>query len=442
MEEQFLRRLGTYAKDLCSAVYITGREADEAFRNSGPSESLRKQLTYYLDREFQRVTFNVEERSRSAQFYGSQGCIIHPPDVLPRRVLFTPVPVKTALAPASSLAWPMGDAFPSTAVPTGINHARVREAIDLAFADPAALTAAVVVLHKGQLVGERYMRGIGIDTQLESWSMGKSLAATLLAVLIRDGVYSLEQPAPIPEWSSAGDPRSAIRIMDLLRMSSGLRFSSSDDPDCISGLVFPDHELVYTGDINVFNFAASVPAEFAPNTVGRYRNCDPLLIGSLIKSAVMAGGEEYLSFPQRALFDRIGIRRQVIETDAWGNMILTGFDYGTARNWARLGLLYAQDGVWQGERILPEGWTKFVSTPAPAWPAPIYGGQFWLNGTRNFPIPDTAYYMAGAGGQYTFIIPSHDLVVVRMGHTAGTPKHGAPLAQMLTKLMQEVPANQ
>ena len=98
-------------------------------------------------------------------------------------------------------------------------------------------------------------------------------------------------------------------------------------------------------------------------------------------------GEEYLTLPQRQLFDRIGIRRQVLETDPYGNFLLTGYDYGTARNWARIGLLYLQDGVWQGERILPEGWTKFVSTLAPAWKRPVYGGFFWINGDGDWNLP-------------------------------------------------------
>jgi CubicO group peptidase (beta-lactamase class C family) len=130
-------------------------------------------------------------------------------------------------------------------------------------------------------------------------------------------------------------------------------------------------------------------------------------------------GESFLTWPQRALFDRIGIRRQVLETDPYGNFLITGYDYGTARNWARIGLLYLQDGMWQGTRILPEGWATFVSTPAPAWKRPEYGGFFWLNriGTWNLP-PDT-YFAAGAGGQNTWIVPSQDLVIVRMGHMRG-----------------------
>ena len=127
-------------------------------------------------------------------------------------------------------------------------------------------------------------------------------------------------------------------------------------------------------------------------------------------------GEDYLSWPQRTLFDRIGVRRQILETDLYGNFILSGFDYGTARNWARLGLLYLQDGLFAGQRLLPESWSRFVSTPALAWEQPVYGGQFWLNRTGEWALPNDAYIMYGYGQQRVFIVPSEELVIVRMDH--------------------------
>jgi CubicO group peptidase (beta-lactamase class C family) len=334
----------------------------------------------------------------------------------------------------------MGDAPPKTPPPSGIDRARVEKALDLAFADPEGLTAAVVIVHKGQIVGERYMPGITKDTQLESWSMGKSLTATLFALLVKDGVYKIDDPAPVPDWRVPGDPRGTIRIVDLLHMSSGLRFIAGQDPDYSIDKGYPDHTLVYTGAIDVFRHSLTRPLQFPPNTEGRYRNSDPLIVGWLVKQAVTKRGQEYLTFPQRALFDRIGIRRQVLETDPYGNFVMTGFDYGTARNWARLGLLYLQDGMWQGERVLPEGWSTFVSTPAPAWKQPVYGGLFWVNGDGAWNIPKTAYMANGAGGQRTFVIPSHDLVVVRMGHFRGDRAGMKALNLALAELMKGTPA--
>ena len=128
-----------------------------------------------------------------------------------------------------------------------------------------------------------------------------------------------------------------------------------------------------------------------------------------------------------------------METDPYGNFVLTGYDYGTARNWARLGMLYLGDGVWNGERLLPEGFVDFVSSPAPAWGEPVYGGLFWLNSTGSLPIPRSAYYMSGGGGQSTIVIPTHDMVVVRLGHFRGGGAGGRILNQALSKLMEAVP---
>ena len=429
--------LAGYAKVLCSAVFVSGREPAEAFKNSGYfllEDDQRVGVTYVVDREQKLVRMTKGALTRTAKLYGDQGCIIH--QQKHDGIYFTPVPVKTRLPDAASQPWPMGDAPSKGPASTGIDRARVEKALDLAFADPDGLTAAVVVVHKGQIVGERYMPGVTKDTQLESWSMGKSMTATLFALLVKDGVYAINDPAPVPDWRAPGDPRGAIRIVDLLHMSSGLRFIAGQDPDYTVDKGYPDHTLVYTGAIDVFTHSLTRPLQFAPNTEGRYRNSDPLIVGWLVKQAVTKRGEEYLTFPQRALFDRIGIRRQMLETDPYGNFVMTGFDYGTARNWARLGLLYLQDGMWQGQRILPEGWSTFVSTPAPAWKQPVYGGLFWVNGDGAWNIPKTAYMANGAGGQRTFVIPTHDLVVVRMGHYRGDRAGMKALNLALAELMR------
>jgi CubicO group peptidase (beta-lactamase class C family) len=259
---------------------------------------------------------------------------------------------------------------------------------------------------------------------------------------MQDGLVKirLDDPAPVREWRERpNDPRARIRVRDLLQMSSGLHFVASQDPDYTPALGYPDHMYIYTGAIDVFRHSVTRPLQFQPGTKGRYRNSDPLIIGYLVRQAVEARGGNYLTFPQRALFDRIGIRRQVLETDPYGNFLLTGYDYGTARNWGRLGLLYLQDGVWRGERLLPEGWAKFVSTPAPAWDEPEYGGLFWINGTGDWNLPRDAYYMAGAGGQYTFVVPSHELVVVRLGHFRGSRAGGRTLNAALAELMKAIP---
>jgi CubicO group peptidase (beta-lactamase class C family) len=433
--------LAGYAKVLCSAVFVSGRDEREAARNSGyflMPPGLEDKPAWTVDREHKTVRMTLDGITREAKYYGDQGCIIHQQDN--PRIFFTPVPVKTTLPDAALQPWPMGDAASREPPPPEIDRGKLDAAVDAAFADPAALTAGFIVVHKGRIIAERYMPGITKDTQLESWSMGKSITATLFALLVGDKTYSLEQPAPVPAWRAPDDPRSRIRNIDLLHMSSGLRFIATQDPDYTPDKGYPDHFYIYTGAVDAFEYSMNKPLQFAVNTVGRYRNCDPLTIGYLVKQAVTRRGEQYLTWPQRRLFDRIGIRRQVLETDPYGNFLLTGYDYGTPRNWARLGLLYLQDGMWQGQRILPEGWTTFVRTPAPAWKEPVYGGLFWINGDGGWNIPRDAYLMAGAGGQNTFIIPSHQLVVVRMGHFRGAAAGRKTLNEAFTHLMAAVPA--
>lgn len=436
-----------YAKAMCSAVFITGLDIDVAIENvgffTGPYASRAKVSRPVVDRVTKQVSVSIPNGpTLVARYYGSQGCITLPPGH--DDVLFTPAALSSALPDPNTQAWPMGDVLPGGAPPGNVDMSKVQQAVDTAFAPAEAYTSAFVVTYKGRLIAERYMSGTGPTTRLESWSTGKSVVASLMGVLIQQGVYQLDQPAPIPEWQTAGDPRQQIRISDLMRMSSGLRIKAPDDPDFDPNGTYPDHKYFYTGRIDAFHYAATRPQQWPPNTVGRYRNTDPVLASYLIRLAAEKRGEAYLSFPQRHLFDKIGIRTMVMETDPYGNLLSQGYDYMSARDWARLGTLYLQDGVWNGERILPAGFVRFVSTVAPAWAAdvrPIYGAFFWLNGTGAFPLPTTAYYMLGAGGQFVFIDPSHDLVVVRIGYSKGEPNVYSGLYPALQLLMQAIPTS-
>jgi CubicO group peptidase (beta-lactamase class C family) len=434
-----------YAKIMCSAVFITGLDPKFAAENvgyfTGPYAGRAKMGKPVIDRDKQTVQITLPSGvTRIAKFFGSQGCVTLP--LGKSTVNFTPVTVKSTLPTASAQRWPIGDVLPDEPLPVEIDAAKLAQAVHAAFEPAEAMTAAFVVTWRGRLVAERYGEGVSAQTSLEGWSMGKSLTAALFGILVRQGIYSLQQPAPIPEWQAPGDPRQAIRIADLFHMSSGLRIKAPQDPDYDPAGPYPDHLYLYTGSVDSFRYAATRPLQWPPNTIGRYHNTDPVLINYLIRLAVEKRGEEYLSFPQRALFDKLGIRTMVVETDPFGNFLAQGYELGSGRDWARLGNLYLQDGVWNGERILPEGYVKFVSTVAPAWEAdkrPIYGAFFWINGDGTFPVPTDAYYMAGAGGQYTLIIPSHDLVVVRLGHYKGQWAAAPSLRRALTLLIQAVP---
>jgi CubicO group peptidase (beta-lactamase class C family) len=410
-----------YAKVLCSAVFVSGRKLEDARHVSGyfmvPEKDFEHVTDISVDHDRKAVRVTLRDlMTREARYFGDQGCVIIPEGE--EGVFFEPTAVTSILPDASTQEWPMGDVLPQS-LPEGVDKEKIDAAVALAFEDPKSLTAAMVVAYKDQIVAERYGEDAHQDMQLESWSMGKSITATLIGLLIQEGALTLDQPAPVPAWQEEGDPRKAITVRHLLNMSSGLHFTAPRDPDYTEDKGYPDHMFIYTGAVDAFEFSIGKPLQFPPGTEGRYRNSDPLTLGYLVKKIVTERGESYLTWPQRALFDRIGIRKQVLETDPYGNFLLTGYDYGTARNWTRLGLLYLRDGVWLGERLLPEGFAKFVSTPAPGWKEPVYGGLFWVNGTGEYALPREAYYMAGAGGQTTFVVPSHDLVIVRMGHFRG-----------------------
>ncbi len=445
--DALVHHASAFAKIMCSAVFITGLDADFAAVNVGGFAS-----PFEVRSQFEKPVIDFKRKSvsitipngitRTAIYTGDhrQGCVTLP--VGQDKLNFTPATIKSNQIHDGKTPWPNGDLIDKS-VPEGIVMEKVKQAVDAAFAGDG-MTAAFVVTYKGKIIGERYGENINEYTPLESWSMGKSLTATMMGVLIKQGVYTLDQPAPIPEWQEAkDDPRALIKISDILHMSSGLRFRAPQDPDYDPSLGYPDHLYVYTAGENIFHWTALRGQQWPPNSVGRYRNCDPVLTNYLIRLGVEGRKENYHEFPQRAIFDKIGVRTMIMETDSYGNFLTQGYEFASARDWARLGNLYLQDGVWNGERILPEGFAKFVSTLAEPWVKdgrPIYGGFFWINGDGARPIPKESYSMLGAGGQSTTIIPSHELVVVRLGHYKGAPGAQPSLDNAYKLLIEAIPS--
>ncbi|MDA9987609.1 beta-lactamase family protein [Luminiphilus sp.] len=433
-----------FARVLCSAIFVSGLEADFAAKNVGfftsPPEKRRDIHDTSIDQEAMTVTVTTDGGIvRVARYIGDLGCV--PLPMGESSPYFEPPIIETTLADAATTPWPMGDSLSQAPPVAGVDSAKLDTALDVFFTE-GALSAAIVVTVQGEIVAERYGPGITPQTPLESWSMGKSLTATLLGVLIQQGEYVLTQPAPIPQWQSAGDPRQAIQIQDILRMSSGLRCPSPYDPEVDNSADYFDHHYVYTGTVDSFAYAANRPQQWPPNTVGRYRNCDPVLANYLIRLAVEGRGDDYHQFPQTALFDKIGIRNLIFQTDPFGNILLQGSDLGTARDWARLGNLYLNEGVAHGERVLPEGFSDFVRSVAPAWQAdgrPVHGGFFWLEGATYDRAPSALYSMLGAGGQMAVIVPSKDLVVVRLGHSAGETTWQSVKEDGMRLLLEAVP---
>jgi len=435
-----------FAKILCSGVFITGLDPADAAANVGgfisPFDERGHVVDTVVDMDRELVALTLPDGvTRTAKRYGSQGCVAHPIDE--DSVYFAPSVVEPNLPPAETTPWPMGDVLPDEPFPADVDMEMVEEALEAGFGPPEARTLGLVITHRGRIIGERYSDDVDMHTPLESWSMTKSLTGTLMGVLIQQGDYDLWMDAPVPEWQSVpDDPRQEIRIGDIMRMSSGIMINAPADPD-YDPSTYADHYYLYTGTVNSYEYAATRPPEFPPNTVGRYRNTDPVLTSYLVRLAVEARGEDYHAFPQRALFDKIGIRNGLIETDPYGNLLGQGLAFMAARDWARLGNLYLQDGVWDGERILPEGYVEYASTVAPAWiddGRPVYGGSFfWVNGDGSDGLPTSMYSMRGAGGQSTTILPSHELVVVRIGKYTGSGPGGDALDAMWPILLEAVP---
>ena len=362
-----------FAKILCSNVFLSGLDPDFAAEHTGFFTALRQHRGAVTDRvvdyENQRVHLTLPDGTvRSAKLHGDQGCLALP--IGEEEPYYESVEVVSTLPDAETTPWPLGDLLPDEPFPADVDMDKVAQAVDAAFAPPEALTAAFVVTHRGRLLAERYREGIDHTTPLESWSMNKSLTGTLMGILIQKGVYDLWQSAPVPEWQGEGDPRQAIRIGDIMRMSSGLRCRNLGDPGDDPDIGYPDHLYLYTGTVNSFEWAAGKDQQWEPDTVGRYRNCDPVLTNYLVRLGVEGDlGENYHQFPQRHLFDKLGMRNFIAMTDPYGNFLLQGYGFGSGRDWARLGNLYLQDGVVNGERILPrDTWSTRPRSPPPGWP--------------------------------------------------------------------------
>ncbi len=313
--------------------------------------------------------------------------------------------------------WPRGGSGPTDPASPAITAA-----IDRAFTEPVPAndhvrrTTAVVIAHEGKLIAERYAKGYGPETPMLSWSMAKSVTAALVAIEIGDGRMALHERAPVPEWSSPDDPRHAITLDQLLRMSSGLAFGENFGPvDDLPRMLFE------YGDVGAF--AANKPLAAPPDTVWSYSSGTANIVARLLRELHGNDLGAQVRWARERLFDAADMRSAFFEPDVTGTFIGSSFAFMTARDWARFGELHREDGVWFGRRILPQGWVRYVTTPTPLAPDGQYGAHFWLNAgdpkkpsQRPWPkLPTDTYAACGHSGQYVFVVPSAKLVVVRLG---------------------------
>ena len=343
------------------------------------------------------VAFDTQLPPRRATWRAGRGCTLHPVgDASATNVAYAAPP---APAGADPRPWPMGDADIAPR-PSEALARTVERAFDGGYGRGSE-TVSVVVLHEGRVIAERYREGFGPYTGNRTWSVAKSIAGTLIGM---SGVDP-RRPATIPEWKSpyGPDPRARITLDQLMRMSSGLHSDTAGNRT----------DAIYFGGTTVTEQATSWPLSSRPGERFRYANNDIMLAIRSLRASL--GEARYRALPGR-LFDTLGMRHTVAGTDWQGNYILSSDVYTTARDLARLGQFWLQDGVWQGRRLLPAGWMRYMTTPAGPQPdrAEGYGATIWLFGEKQG-LPAGSYSAQGNRGQYVMVVPSHRLVVVRRG---------------------------
>lgn len=425
---------GMAAKTMCSCTYVMGRSTESVLQKEfAVFPGLSSASLEFIDSS--AVTARILWSTRKAVYREGLGCTLlaeRSESEVMSQVMNLPQP------PAihqDSIGWPSGNVLRDSLLP-GVNYEAIRQAINDAFVenDPSKPknTLAVIAVYDGQIVGEQYAEGMNLNSKMIGWSMTKSFTNAMMGLVIRDGKLILSQPAPVEEWQQ--DPRKDITINDLMHASSGLEWNES--------YFLPgDFHNMFMHSDDKGGYAASKKAEFKPNEFFEYSSGTTNLLSKIIRQTL--GDSAYYRYPYERLFYKIGMLHTLIEPDASGTFVGSSYSYASARDWARFGLLYLNDGVWNGERILPEGWVKYSSTPAPAAPIGQYGAQFWLNaGAKDNPdncyhpgIPHDEYGAEGFENQYVLIIPSRNLVLVRLGIS----HHGFDIAGLTQNILKGLP---
>lgn len=401
---------GYKALTLCSGMFNAGRTQAqvEALELTGiypEYDKIVPTLTATIDptRKYVEVPFDGKLPPRTAQWTPWAGCHILP---IGYPIGFHPVPSPPPrvrqLGTQDAAPWPMGE----SGIPPLAEKSRVADLIATSFGDAAygkgTRTTAALVVRNGKIVAERYADGFDAHTSQRTWSVAKSLTGTLIGRLAQQGGIDVSKPAMIPAWQNNGDPRSTITVDNLLRMASGLHSSTAGNRT----------DAIYFGGTGVAEEATAWPIDALPGTRFRYANNDILL-------AMLAGKRSSekasLGFWPDTLFDKIGMTRTIAEQDWRYDYVSSSQVWSTARDLARFGLLYLNDGVWNGERLLPGGWVKYVTTPSGPQPPEGdfgYGASFWLL-NRSPGVPADTFAAFGNRGQYVVIVPSRKVVIVR-----------------------------
>ena len=407
---------GYRALHLCTATFSSGLPQDIIDR-TGSGQTATGETKIDAVAKTVTVKFADDMEPRIAAWRPGLGCTQLPIGATMEAVKHLPrLPESISIPNFDTQAWPMGDANATAKLPAAQEKA-VATVFDEAFRDQEGPykgnTWGVVVIKDGKIVAERYAPGWGVHTSSRTNSMCKSLSVSLVGIGVQKGLLDIHAKAPLVAWRKPGDPRGEITLNHMLHMASGLYTESGRNPQGeIYGSGAPASE------VSMDNIVDAKPGERYV-----YAGSDTILATKAVREA-FNNDAEWISFPHRELLWKLGMTRTLIETDWVGDFITSGQCWSTARDFGRFGMLYLNDGVWNGERILPTGWSDYVSTLAPAQPASRarggagYGAQFWVYGGMEG-LPDVAYSPGGALGQYALIIPSKNVVIVRRGLDRG-----------------------
>jgi CubicO group peptidase (beta-lactamase class C family) len=310
----------------------------------------------------------------------------------------------------NNLIYPYGDVEQKDTVFTNVDYAKLNSAVTNAFDEKGVIkkrTRSLLVIYKDKIIAEKYDTGFNKESKILGWSMTKSITATIFGILEKQGKFDINKPAPIPEWNN--DSRKRITTNDLLHMNSGLAWEESYDKIC-------DATQMLFQSANMGRVQLEKEAAYEPNKHWNYSSGTTNLLSYILRNQFKTH-QEYLDFWYAELIDKIGMKSMLVETDMAGNFVGSSYGWATTRDWGKFGLLYLHKGNWNGEQIFNESWAKYVATPTKDSNGG-YGGHFWLNaGGKYKDAPKDMYSANGFQGQKVFIIPSKDLVIVRLGLT-------------------------
>ena len=322
--------------------------------------------------------------------------------------LAKPYEVPKRVKTQNHLPFPYGDSEPEDALLPNVDYKKLKRAVADAF-DPAGekkkRTRSVIVVYKDQIIAEEYDTGFDKNSKILGWSMTKSITSALFGVLQKQRKLDIYKPAPVAQWQN--DARAKITLNDLLHMNSGLEWEENYEKICdATQMLFQARDMPQC--------QRGKPAKFAPNSHWYYSSGTTNLLSGILRNQFQTH-QQYLDFWYSALIDKIGMHSMVVETDMAGNFVGSSYGWATTRDWAKFGLLYLHKGNWNGAQILDESWVTYSATPTNTSNG-NYGAHFWLNAGGKFPdVPRDLYYCSGFQGQMIAIIPSLNLVIVRMG---------------------------